>query len=56
MTIYRVYKILSGEEWNGQTSYRDFKETKYIGDAENLEDYYENWQDEDTILDIVETW
>lgn len=54
MAIYRVYKILSGEEWNGQNSPKDFKETKYIGDAESLEDYYENWQDEDTIYKVEE--
>lgn len=52
--MYNVYKIISGEEWNGQTSYMDFRETKLIGQAKDLQDYYDNWQDEDTITDYVE--
>lgn len=40
--MYKIYEILSGEEWNGQTSPDDFAETKLVAEVNTLQECY-NW-------------
>lgn len=48
--MYKVYKVLSGEEWNGQNRPEDFEKVEFVCDVETREELNELLEDSEDLI------